>query len=444
MFAANIAIGFDNLALVERLDTLAFTDPVYKLPNINALDKELLRLSRSGEPLALTAVHIRSLAHYVGVFGPKIVSDAMHQAGQRLKNGLDPAPTLVATDGRADFFFVTPRELISVEGVTSLFHSSFDVDGVELSFDALVAVVDIVPDQGMEEILRQVAFAMTHAKQDLALHTVRFEQSMADDLKRRLHLQSALRRAVESGVGIEAYFQPKVDTRTARIVGAEALCRWRLDDQFIGPDEFIPIAESSGLSEKLTMLMVRQVAELSQICRERELAVVPVAVNLSMQDLLVPDFARRLLAALAAVGLSSQAIEWEITESIMMHNPEKAVRELALLREKGYSISVDDFGTGYSSLKYLHQLPVTQLKVDQSFVQRLDSDSKEHSMVAWSLSIARQLSLRAVAEGVETQEQWTALQDLGCDECQGYLFSRPLPADQFLSLLELSLPLTGQ
>ena len=328
--------------------------------------------------------------------------------------------------------------------MTSLFHSSFDVDGVELSFDVLVAVVDIVPDQGMEEILRQVAFAMTHAKQDFSLQTVRFEQSMADDLKRRLHLQSALRRAVETGVGIEAYFQPKVDTATARIVGAEALCRWCLDDEFVGPDEFIPIAESSGLSEKLTMLMIRQVAELYQICRERELALVPIAVNLSMQDLLVPDFARRLLAALAAVGLSSEAIEWEITESIMMHNPDKAVRELTLLREKDYSISVDDFGTGYSSLKYLHQLPVSQLKVDRSFVQRLESDSKEHSMVAWSLSIARQLSLRAVAEGVETQEQWTALQDLGCDECQGYLFSRPLPADQFLSLLELSLPLTGQ
>ena len=262
-------------------------------------------------------------------------------------------------------------------------------------------------------------------------------------MRHRLSLEGRLRRALEQEE-FTLHYQPQVDLASGRISGAEALLRWfPREGGIIPPDEFIPVAENSGLILPIGRWVLA--AAIGQLRRwlDAGLTAVPVAVNLSARQFREPDLAHVLATELDQAGLASHWLGLEITESVMMDNLERA---LALLREfkgLGLKIALDDFGTGFSSLSYLKRLPIDTVKIDRAFIQELTSNPEDAAIVQAIIGMAHSLGLRVIAEGVETEAQLGYLRRRRCDEMQGFLFSRPLPAAEFSALLteERSLPI---
>jgi diguanylate cyclase len=252
---------------------------------------------------------------------------------------------------------------------------------------------------------------------------------------RRLSLAADLRHAVERGQ-LALHYQPKAELGTGRVSGVEALLRWNHPDYgFIPPDEFIPIAEHTGLIRPLTTWVLTEAVRQTRTWHDRGSAL-SVAVNLSVRSLMDGALPDEVVEALARAELAASSLILEITESTIMADPNRAIETLTRLSEHGVSLAIDDFGTGYSSLAYLKKLPVNEVKVDKSFVMNMATDQDDAVIVRSTVDLARNLGLRVVAEGVEDESSWDHLRTLGCDAVQGYYLARPMPAVQVLTWLE--------
>jgi EAL domain-containing protein (putative c-di-GMP-specific phosphodiesterase class I) len=233
------------------------------------------------------------------------------------------------------------------------------------------------------------------------------------------------------------HYQPTADMRTGRIVGAEALMRWRHPRHgLMMPDRFIPLAERSGLIRSLTLFAARTALTQARAWRDAGLELT-VSVNLSTRDLIDISLPEEIGDLLDEARLPAHLLELEITESVIMADPMRARGVVARLREMGVKVAIDDFGSGYSSLGYLKRLPVNELKIDKSFVMNMQDDSGDAVIVQSTIDLAHNLGLTVVAEGVESDETWRRLGALGCDVAQGWLIGRPLPAAEFASWLSL-------
>jgi EAL domain-containing protein (putative c-di-GMP-specific phosphodiesterase class I) len=262
-----------------------------------------------------------------------------------------------------------------------------------------------------------------------------YESSMEHSISEHVRLESDLRRAMEQQHQLEVYYQPQACLNSHRIIGMEALVRWRHPVRgMIPPAEFIPLAEETGIINQLGDWVLRTAcAQLQQFIRNG-LPEMRVAVNLSVRQLLQKDFAASVEAVLADTGLPPHLLELEITESTLMENAQDTLAALHRLRELGVRLSIDDFGTGYSSLSYLKRFPVDIIKIDRSFVQDLPQDPDDAAIVSAIIALAHSLRLHVVAEGVETDAQLDFLADRACDMMQGYHLSPAVPADQFEDL----------
>jgi EAL domain-containing protein (putative c-di-GMP-specific phosphodiesterase class I) len=250
----------------------------------------------------------------------------------------------------------------------------------------------------------------------------------------RLGLLAELGRAIAQGE-LVLHYQPKCDLN-GRVLGVEALVRWQHPQRgLLPPMDFIPVAERTGLVHPLTEVVL-DLALAQARCWMDEGRPMPVAVNVSTRSLLHPGFAEKVLAAMGAHGVPARLLSLEITETTIMEDPERALAVLTRLADSGVRLSIDDFGTGYSSLAYLKQLPVHELKVDRTFVAALTTSERDRVIVDSTVALGNRLGLDVVAEGVEDIETLDALAELGCRTAQGYLFSRPVPADQ----LDLGVP----
>jgi EAL domain-containing protein (putative c-di-GMP-specific phosphodiesterase class I) len=245
----------------------------------------------------------------------------------------------------------------------------------------------------------------------------------------RHSLETALRQALERQQFI-LYYQPQVDLRSGKVVGMEALLRWQHPERgLLSPGTFIAVAEESGLIDPIGQWALHTACERAKAWLNSGYAPIKIAVNISPRLLARPkEFARSVSQMLAATGLEPRLLELEMTESLLVHNAEDNIAALRKLGNEGVRIAVDDFGTGYSSLSYLRQLPIDALKIDRSFVRDIESDPEDIAIIQAIVAMAHSLGLHVTAEGVETRGQLAALGRLGCDEYQGYLFSRPLPA----------------
>jgi EAL domain-containing protein (putative c-di-GMP-specific phosphodiesterase class I) len=284
------------------------------------------------------------------------------------------------------------------------------------------------PDHGTdpETLLRRAETAM-HGAREVHGGPVVWEPAYEVSGQRRLAVVTALREALATGA-IGLAFQPKIDTVTGAASGVEALARWTHPALgFVGPDEFIPLAEASGLMGQLTSSVLRQALVA---CKgwQRHGHPVGVSVNVSADTVLDPAFVTEVAAVLDEIGVDATLLTLELTEGVVVADPRLAALRLAELRALGAKVSVDDFGTGYSSLTYLKGLPVDEVKIDKGFVRELAHDSADRAVVRAVVDIAHTLGLRVVAEGVEDQEQHELLRSLGVDEAQGYLHARPMPA----------------
>jgi EAL domain-containing protein (putative c-di-GMP-specific phosphodiesterase class I) len=313
----------------------------------------------------------------------------------------------------------------------------FDVRGLSLQADVTVGMARY-PDHGQDvgSLLRKADVAMYVArKKRKPLVVYRPE----DDLNsaRHLTLKGELQRAINEN-HLVLYYQPKIRASTNRIIGVEALVRWKHPKQgLLFPDEFIPLAEHTGLIRSITRWVMD--AAIRQCARWEENGIVlPVSVNCSARNLLEEDLPEALENALQRHRLPPDRLTLEVTETILIEDPERALEVANLLARTGIRISIDDFGTGYSSLNYLRRLPVQELKIDKSFVMRMDEEEGDAVIVRSIIDLAHNLGLKAIAEGVETGAVWSRLQSLGCDTGQGYFFAKPIPVEVLSQWLRTS------
>ena len=284
-----------------------------------------------------------------------------------------------------------------------------------------------------ETLLRHADTAMYEAKaaggNTIRTHT----QQMDERVVSRMGLEIRLRRAIQENQ-LDLHFQPKVDTASRRIVGAESLLRWHDGEKQIPPDRFIPVAEESGLILPIGEWVIdRAISQIAQ-WRTQYADLIPITINLSPRQFWRPSVSRYIIDGLLAAGVPCSALEVEVTESVLLDADSGCIDELMRLRDAGIRIALDDFGTGYSSLSYLHRLPISMLKIDRSFISALPlegSTGGSEPLVRAIVAMAQSLSLEVVAEGVETEAQYEFLKSLGCETVQGYLTGRPVNASEF-------------
>jgi diguanylate cyclase (GGDEF)-like protein len=373
----------------------------------------------------------------------KEVNDTLgHQMGDRLlehvatriRGALRPQD-LVARLGGDEFAVLLPSVPDAAAAtevalrIQSALAEPFRFEGVLLELEASVGIA-LYPDHGadVQQLQRSADVAMYLAKEERSGVEV-YSSDKDRNSTTRLGLLGSLRQGIDGGQ-LELHYQPKVSLGYGAVVGVEALVRWRHPHRgLIFPDEFIPLAEHSGLMHRLTAHVVdtalAQAAEWWALGLE-----IPVAVNVSARDLHASMLAEVVDRGLTVHGLPSHALRLELTERVLMSDPARVGDTLAALEQLGVRLSLDDFGTGYSSLVLLQRLPVTEIKVDQSFVKRLGTSPDDAKIVRSIVDLAHALGIEAVAEGVETEEVWDMLGNLGCDSAQGWYVSRPLPAER--------------
>jgi diguanylate cyclase (GGDEF)-like protein len=369
--------------------------------------------------------------------GHQTGDDLLCMVAERLTEVV-PAGTLAARFGGDEFALVLEdgdrlAALACASVVTAGLSRPFPLAGLCIAVDASIGVAVAEPGTDAAGLLRRADVAMYAAKNTRrGVEVYRPELDGAD--ANRLGLLADLREAVATNAFTVAY-QPKVGLRRGHVQGVEALIRWSHPRHgMVGPDEFIPLAEHSGLITPLTMLVLRAALQQCEGWRDAGHDV-SVAVNISPRSLMHATFVDEVAHALAAVGVPARALTLEITENSLMAEPERAIEALEQLRRLGVRLSVDDLGTGYSSLAYLQRLPVDEVKIDRSFVQGMPDEAAE-AIVGAIVDLGHRLGRQVVAEGVETEEAYDRLRDLGCDTAQGYWVSRPLPADAVAAFLD--------
>jgi EAL domain-containing protein (putative c-di-GMP-specific phosphodiesterase class I) len=321
------------------------------------------------------------------------------------------------------------------EKIVKVLEAPFILKGWSFDIDASIGIA-VYPSHGdsVDSLMQRADVAMYLAKDSRAGYEV-YSAERDRHSPRRLALLGDLRRAIEDE-DLVLHYQPKADMRTGGVRGVEALLRWAHPEHgTIPPDEFIPLAEHTGLIRPLTLFVLDRALAQTRIWHDMGLPI-GVAVNLSVRNLHDPSFADEVAALLAKYGLPAQVLELEITESVIMADPMRSMAVLARLHDLGLGLSLDDFGVGYSSLAYLKRLPVTEIKIDKSFVMNITTDESDALIVRSTIGLARSLGLRVVAEGVETQEAWARLVSLGCDIAQGYFLCRPKPGGELTTWLQ--------
>ncbi len=296
--------------------------------------------------------------------------------------------------------------------------------------------IALYPDDGtsMDELKRNADHAMYRAKQSGRNTYCAYSRTLSDTLARRRQVQNHLREALERD-GFEMYYQPQY-TPAGMLIGIEALVRFRdAELKHISPGEFIPMAEETGLMNEVGSRILLLVCKQMETWRTQGLGETVISVNISAIQLERSTFARDVSQLLKEHGIRPSSLQLEITETAMMSHVEECRRQLAEIEKLGVGLSLDDFGTGHSSLSYIHRLPVNTIKIDRSFVQRLPQSDESIAIIRAIIAMASALNLKVVAEGVETQAQLRAVEKLGCDGIQGYLFSKPLDTAGVTTLL---------
>jgi diguanylate cyclase (GGDEF)-like protein len=421
-------------------------DALTDLPNRFGF-REAIEEATRRQPSAPFAVALLDLDKFKDVndtLGHQIGDRLLQAVAERLTGMVRPAD-VVARMGGDEFgiLFTTIADLEDAEraarGIEATFAVPFEVDGLSLEVSGSLGLA-LWPAHGQDPdaLLQRADVAMYAAKADLRGHVV-YEPSRDAYTPARLLLVGDLRRAVEHGQ-LTVAFQPEVDLASGRIVGAEALVRWHHPVRGnVPPDEFIPIAEHTGLLRPLTSFVLETALDTCARWR-REGHALRVAVNLSIRNLLDDELPAEVAGLLGRFGLPSEALELEVTESALIADPTRAHAVLHALRDLGVGIAIDDYGSGYSSLAYLRRMPVTVLKIDRSFVAGMVEDENDRHIVASTIQLAHQLGLRVTAEGVESADQAATLRALRCDQAQGFELGRPVPAADFETLLAARRP----
>jgi predicted signal transduction protein with EAL and GGDEF domain len=453
----------------EQIRALAYQDGLTGLPNRRLfnehLEKVLARARRKGTAFAVLFIDIDNfklindtIGHQAADKVLRQLSDSLHELirtddmlGLYRDDEIDPAATITVerlTDsvlsrlGGDEFIVLLPdtRDRFAAGTVARRILTHLEqpirVDHHEVFVTASIGIATF-PEDGVsaDVLIRNADTAMYHAKQQGKAAFQYYSAAMNAASVERLTLETGLRRALEDG-SLELHYQPQVEMKGGRIVGAEALLRWRHPERgYISPSSFIPIAEDSGLIVPIGEWVLEHACAQAVAWQRAGLPAIPVAVNVSGVQFQRQDLTAVVRRKLDATGLDPSLLHIEITETVIVSARERAVAVLAQLRELGVRLALDDFGTGYSSLSYLKNFPIDTLKIDRSFVSEMLTDATTASIIEAIISMTRVLGLSVIAEGVEDQAQFKFLQEIGCDAVQGFYVSKPITAAEFAALL---------
>lgn len=435
VFSSSMVVAFENLQLYLDINELAFTDPLVRLPNRNAL---LAHLETHPEPDGVLALlDLDGFADINNVLDDRF-GDAVLCAVARQLHTAFGTGVMVARVGGDLFGLYGAKQDITPERIAQVFAQPLALHDAEpLRLSATAGLVHLRPggDNGVT-VLQHAGAALKQAKRVARGKAIYFEPEQADAARSRIRLLNRLRAAF-SGEHLVLYYQPFVHLASGRVVGAECLLRWRgADGRFVPPDQFIPLAEQSGLMTALGEWVVRTALQWRRNLQDHVDDDFRVAINVSQVQFAEPDFVPNFLAVMHELGVPGRHIEVELTESVAIGSVEQLVTKLEQLREQGVRVAMDDFGTGYSSLNILQRLTLDRLKIDRSFVSGEEAEDNAFEIARTILTLADHLRLATIAEGIETQDQHQALMAAGCEEGQGYFFSRPLAEEDFLQWLQ--------
>jgi diguanylate cyclase (GGDEF)-like protein len=442
LFALPMAAVYSSASIALEKHQ-ALHDALTDLPNRrlfrDRVNQSVVAARRSRVPVAVMIIDLDRFKEVNDTLGHHIGDILLQQVASRLQATLREGDT-IARLGGDEFAVLLPSVTGTVaaaavaEKLVKALEAPFSIRTWTFDIDASIGIA-VSPEHGdtVDALMQRADVAMYLAKESRA----GFELYSADRDRhspRRLALLSDLRRALDDG-SLVLHYQPKADMRTGGVRGVEALLRWNHSEHGpIPPDEFIPLAEHTGLIRPLTLYVLDHALAQCRAWNDDGIEV-GMAVNLSVRNLYDPSFADEVSAMLAKWGVPAAQLEFEITESVIMADPMRAMAVLARLSELGVGLSLDDFGVGYSSLAYLKRLPVTEIKIDKSFVMNLAHDESDAMIVRTTIALARSLGMRVVAEGVEGAETWVKLIALGCDVAQGHYLSKPRPAAEITPIL---------
>jgi diguanylate cyclase (GGDEF)-like protein len=429
-----------------QLKHSAHHDFLTDLPNRIVLNDRLTQAiasaNRHRHLLAVLFLDLDRFKHVNDSLGHAIGDKLLKAVGARLLAVVRKSDT-VSRRGGDEFVVVlssiersTDAALIAKKLIAAII-APYSIDQRDLHVSASIGI-SIYPTDGAEAeaLIQNADSAMYHAKEAGNNNYQFFKEDMNVQAVERQTPEASLRRALEQQE-FELHYQPKISLKSGKITGVEALVRWCHPERgLIPPAGFIPIAESCGLIVPIGQWVLREACMQAREWQGARLPEIPVAVNISSVEFRDKNFLENLRATLNETGLEARHLELELTESVLMQHVESTALVLGELRAMGVQLVVDDFGRGYSSLRYLSQFPINALKIDRLFVQGITSASDDAPIISTVINMGRSLMQRVIAEGVETREQLAFLQSRGCDEGQGYHFSRPVVAEQFAKLLE--------
>lgn len=431
----------------ELIKHIAYYDSLTGLPNrtlfIDLLKRELAKAKRHKKSFAILFIDLDRFKVINDTLGHTMGDLLLHTIANRLKNVLRESDTVSRLSG--DEFIILIPDITDIQDVSVItdkiikkVSEVYVLSGKEIYITASIGI-SIFPDHGrdIESLIKNADTAMYHAKEHGKNCYQFYKSSINPNASKKFSMETQLRKAFERNEFV-LHYQPQIDLNTGKVIGAEALLRWQNGDKLIRPKRFIPLAEEIGLIVPIGEWVFRTVCNQNKAWQDMGLPPICTSVNVSMNQFKERTFIKNLTHILDETELNPEYLELELTESIIMYDTELTASVIHQLKALGVRFSIDDFGTGYSSLSYLKLLPLDKVKIDQSFIRAIGVDTKDEAIIQAIIMVAQKLNLEVIAEGVENNTQLSFLHSLNCDCAQGFLFSKPLPAEDFLKQMKLN------
>ncbi len=445
----NYICVFSDISTIKQseaeLEFLAHHDPLTKLPNrlllTSRLSQAIKTAKRELSKIAVLFLDLDRFKEINDTFGHSYGDEILTTVTTRFKIAMREKDTIARIGG--DEFIILIEKMEDISDIDQVLSKILNVFKDEIivfqhSFKLTASIgITIYPDDGnnIEDLIKNADAAMYQAK-DAGRNTYRFyTQEMTQKIFTKMFMKNEITKAFQNNEFI-LHYQPQVSIESGKILGAEALVRWNHPSMgLMYPNKFIKIAESTKQIIKLGKLVLEMACKAAKEWIDKKSFCGKIAVNVSAVQIKEENFYEVVTSTLRKTGLSGDFLELELTESYMMENPNEAMALFTKLKNHGITLSIDDFGTGYSSLSYLKKLPVDKLKIDRSFIMDIPNDKGDMAITSTIIAMSKNLALSVIAEGIETKEQHYFLKEQGCYEGQGYLYSKPVPEDEFLELL---------
>ncbi|WP_419147238.1 GGDEF/EAL domain-containing response regulator [Pseudoalteromonas 'SMAR'] len=434
IFLTNVSVGLDNIKLFNELRDVAYKDNLTKLPNRANFTEHIAAYYGQSQSLLFVLIDIAQFSDINNGLGQEVGNLLLLGVADRIAIEF-PQAQLVSRIGADVFGFLLPEAQFDEDNLIESLTLPYQVGEHVLTMHFHIGVCrqqDFQP-QGIET-LKLAYIALNQAKLS-CIPLDWYSSDLEEKMAWKLGLIRQLRQDFEMNK-LEVWYQPQFDIEKRNIIGCEALLRWPSGNgKYISPAVFVPLAENAGLIVEIGQWVLEQACQLQAKLQQQGFGNVSVAVNVSVPQFKVPNYAKQVKETITSYGVEPQHIELEVTESVVMDEVNAVVSTLEELQAFGVEVAIDDFGTGFSSLSYLQKLPLARLKIERAFIKDIP-ETDTGAIADLVISLGRHLGLKTIAEGVETEEQMAVLQKLGCDEVQGFLLAKPMPEQDFMAFLK--------